>query len=86
MSITPNALLLVDMNASCSGRPFARAPEANQTIFVTAVPVPCGFTRSGLPVGLQLIAPAFQEPLTLQIAHAYELTARRRELRPVVGI
>jgi aspartyl-tRNA(Asn)/glutamyl-tRNA(Gln) amidotransferase subunit A len=34
--------------------------------------VPCGFTGSGLPIGLQLIGQPFQEANLLAIAHAYE--------------
>ena len=37
-----------------------------------AISVPCGFTREGLPVGLQLIGRAFDEATLLRIAHAYE--------------
>jgi len=36
------------------------------------VSVPCGFTRGGLPIGLQLIGQPFQEAELLAIAHAYE--------------
>jgi aspartyl-tRNA(Asn)/glutamyl-tRNA(Gln) amidotransferase subunit A len=34
--------------------------------------VPCGFTAAGLPIGLQLLGPAFGEEKILQAAHAYE--------------
>jgi aspartyl-tRNA(Asn)/glutamyl-tRNA(Gln) amidotransferase subunit A len=34
--------------------------------------VPCGFTTSGLPIGLQLIGQPFKEAELLAIAHAYE--------------
>jgi aspartyl-tRNA(Asn)/glutamyl-tRNA(Gln) amidotransferase subunit A len=34
--------------------------------------VPCGFTRSGLPIGLQLIGQPFKEAELLAIAHTYE--------------
>jgi len=37
-----------------------------------AISVPCGFTRSGLPVGLQLIGRPFQESNLLALAHTYE--------------
>jgi aspartyl-tRNA(Asn)/glutamyl-tRNA(Gln) amidotransferase subunit A len=37
-----------------------------------AISVSCGFTRDGLPIGLQLIGPAWREERLLQIAHAYE--------------
>ena len=36
------------------------------------ISVPCGFTRAGLPVGLQVIGQPFQEAGLLAIAHAYE--------------
>ena len=36
------------------------------------ISVPCGFTQSGLPVGMQLIGQAFEESKLLNIAHAYD--------------
>jgi aspartyl-tRNA(Asn)/glutamyl-tRNA(Gln) amidotransferase subunit A len=39
---------------------------------VPAISVPCGFTPSGLPVGLQLIGAVTDEHLLLQIAAAFE--------------
>jgi aspartyl-tRNA(Asn)/glutamyl-tRNA(Gln) amidotransferase subunit A len=36
------------------------------------VSVPCGFTNSGLPIGLQLIGQPFREADLLAIAHAYD--------------
>src|SRR2546428_13755728 len=37
-----------------------------------AIAVPCGFTRSGLPISVQLIARRFGEGTLLRAAHAYE--------------
>ena len=37
-----------------------------------AMSVPCGFTRDGMPIGLQLIGRAFDETTILRIAFAYE--------------
>lgn len=37
-----------------------------------AISMPCGFTRDGLPIGLQFIGRAFDEATLLRIAHAYE--------------
>jgi len=37
-----------------------------------AISVPCGFTRSNLPIGVQLIGQPFQEANLLAIAQAYE--------------
>jgi aspartyl-tRNA(Asn)/glutamyl-tRNA(Gln) amidotransferase subunit A len=36
------------------------------------ISVPCGFTKSNLPIGLQLIGQPFKEAELLAIAHAYE--------------
>jgi aspartyl-tRNA(Asn)/glutamyl-tRNA(Gln) amidotransferase subunit A len=36
------------------------------------ISLPSGFTKSGLPIGLQLIGQPFQEANLLAIAHAYE--------------
>ncbi len=37
-----------------------------------ALSLPCGFTKSGLPIGLQLIGQPFREADLLATAHAYE--------------
>ena len=37
-----------------------------------AISVPCGFTASGLPIGLQLSAAPFAESTIIALAHAYE--------------
>ena len=37
-----------------------------------AISVPCGFTRAGLPIGLQIIGPHWREDKVLQLAYAYE--------------
>jgi aspartyl-tRNA(Asn)/glutamyl-tRNA(Gln) amidotransferase subunit A len=39
---------------------------------VPAISIPCGFTREGLPVGLQFIGGAGNEQLLLQIARTFE--------------
>jgi aspartyl-tRNA(Asn)/glutamyl-tRNA(Gln) amidotransferase subunit A len=37
-----------------------------------AISLPCGFTQSGLPIGLQIAAPPWREDLVLRLAYAYE--------------
>jgi len=37
-----------------------------------AISVPCGFTKTGLPIGLQIAGPHWREDLVLRLAHAYE--------------
>jgi aspartyl-tRNA(Asn)/glutamyl-tRNA(Gln) amidotransferase subunit A len=42
---------------------------------VTGLPtisISCGFSSSGLPIGMQISAPPFQEGRVFQVAHAYE--------------
>jgi aspartyl-tRNA(Asn)/glutamyl-tRNA(Gln) amidotransferase subunit A len=47
-----------------------------------AISVPCGFTREGLPVGLQLIGRSFDESTLLRIAFAYEQAHEWRSRHP----
>ena len=39
---------------------------------ICGLSVPCGMTDSGLPVGLQILGPAFKEENILRVGHAYE--------------
>ncbi len=39
---------------------------------IPAISVPCGFTKHGLPIGLQLAAAPWREDVVLQAAYAYE--------------
>ena len=36
------------------------------------ISVPCGFTSSGLPIGLQIIGRPLAEEVILRVAYAYE--------------
>jgi Asp-tRNA(Asn)/Glu-tRNA(Gln) amidotransferase A subunit family amidase len=36
------------------------------------ISIPCGFTTSGLPIGLQISGPFGGEAVVLQLAYAYE--------------
>ena len=44
-----------------------------------AASIPCGFTKAGLPVGLQIVGPRFADALVLRAARAFEV-ARPIEL------
>ncbi len=50
-----------------------------------AVSVPGGFSAQGLPIGLQIAAPHFEEPALLQVAHAYEQAAGWHTRKPPLG-
>jgi aspartyl-tRNA(Asn)/glutamyl-tRNA(Gln) amidotransferase subunit A len=49
-----------------------------------AISVPCGFSKGGLPIGLQLIGRAFEEETLLRAAHAYEQSTQWHLKKPVV--
>ena len=51
-----------------------------------AMTVPTGFGAGGLPVGMQLIAKPFQEPLLFQAAHAFEKSISIRKRRPIPAL
>jgi aspartyl-tRNA(Asn)/glutamyl-tRNA(Gln) amidotransferase subunit A len=50
-----------------------------------AISIPCGFTAIGLPIGLQLIGRALEEPTILRVAHAYEQATPWHERTPSLG-
>ena len=49
---------------------------------IPAVTVPCGLTRGGLPIGLQLCGRALGEIDVLALAHAYEQATDWHVRRP----
>ena len=63
---------------------IARFTIPFNTTGLPAISVPCGFSAGGLPVGLQLVAPAFQEALLFRAAHAYEQATDWHLRRPLV--
>jgi aspartyl-tRNA(Asn)/glutamyl-tRNA(Gln) amidotransferase subunit A len=48
-----------------------------------ALSVPCGFTGTGLPVGMQIIGKPFAEPLLLGVGQAYESATSWAKLAPL---
>lgn len=61
----PNALRPAELKLLRNTRPF-------NVWGLPAVSVPCGFTKAGLPIGLQIAGPHWREDLVLRLAHAYE--------------
>lgn len=49
-----------------------------------ALSVPCGFTASGLPLGLQIMADRFREDLVFRTGHAYEQSTDWHTRRPTL--
>jgi len=49
---------------------------------IPGISLPCGYTKSGLPIGLQIQAGHFQEGKLIQAAAAYEKNAKFEKRRP----
>jgi Asp-tRNA(Asn)/Glu-tRNA(Gln) amidotransferase A subunit family amidase len=52
--------------------------QLSATTGLPAMSVPAGFTKDGLPIGMELLGDAFSEPLLLRIAFAYEKAVKPR--------
>jgi aspartyl-tRNA(Asn)/glutamyl-tRNA(Gln) amidotransferase subunit A len=51
---------------------------------IPTISVPCGFSRSGLPIGLQLSGPRLAEVRVLALGHAYEQATEWRRRHPTL--
>jgi len=49
-----------------------------------AVSIPCGFTRTELPIGIQLIGNSFEEEKIIGLAHAFEQSTSWHLKKPVL--
>jgi aspartyl-tRNA(Asn)/glutamyl-tRNA(Gln) amidotransferase subunit A len=61
----PDALRPAELRLLRNTRPF-------NVWGLPAISLPCGFTKNGLPIGLQIAGPHWREDLVLRLAHAYE--------------
>ena len=50
-----------------------------------AISLPCGFTAAGLPLGLQISGPPWQEARVLQLAYAYEQATDWHKRQPPIN-
>jgi aspartyl-tRNA(Asn)/glutamyl-tRNA(Gln) amidotransferase subunit A len=49
-----------------------------------SISIPCGFSRGGLPIGLEISGPRLGEPLVLALAHTYEQATEWHHRRPPI--
>ena len=69
----PEAIRDAQNPAEASGaEPSVRNTYPFNLYGIPTISVPCGFSRSGLPIGLQISGRAFGEVDVLTLAHAYE--------------
>ena len=52
---------------------------------VPAISIPCGFDEGGLPIGLQILAPVFEEAKLLRAAHMFEKQTDWHKKQPELG-
>src|SRR3989442_2599347 len=48
---------------------------------IPGISVPCGETKENLPIGRQILGKHFDEATILRVAHAYEISRRKSEVR-----
>ncbi len=51
---------------------------------IPAISLPCGLSRKGLPIGMQILGRHFEEGVVLRAARAYELATDWHKKRPLV--
>lgn len=49
---------------------------------IPAISLPCGFTKKGLPVGLQIFAKPFDEETLFRVAYSYEQNTEWHKMKP----
>jgi aspartyl-tRNA(Asn)/glutamyl-tRNA(Gln) amidotransferase subunit A len=63
-------------------------PPSNTSPFnhfgTPALTVPCGFSKDGLPIGLEIVGPAFGEPVVFAVGYAYQQAAEFHRKLPAV--
>ena len=63
---------------------FVRCTGPFNASGLPALSLPCGFTRAGLPIGLQLVGRPFDEATVLRAGHAYEQASDWHLRRPAL--
>jgi aspartyl-tRNA(Asn)/glutamyl-tRNA(Gln) amidotransferase subunit A len=77
----PEAAGADTIDATAAIVPFTHATSLGR---VPALSLPCGFTRDGLPVGLQLCASWWRDDLLLAVGRAYQRETDWHRRRPVI--
>jgi aspartyl-tRNA(Asn)/glutamyl-tRNA(Gln) amidotransferase subunit A len=65
--------------------PLLRNTQPFDIFGLPAISIPCGFTREGLPIGLQIAGPRFAESRVLALAHAYQQATDWHTRRPAIS-
>jgi aspartyl-tRNA(Asn)/glutamyl-tRNA(Gln) amidotransferase subunit A len=79
----------VDASIKREETDVARNPELENTQAFNAygiptISVPCGFTSTGMPVGMMIAGPRFSEGRVLALAHAFEQATEHHKRKPPI--
>jgi aspartyl-tRNA(Asn)/glutamyl-tRNA(Gln) amidotransferase subunit A len=88
--VAPTNMVLPKSIAEIVANPAAQGSLIRNTLpfnvfGIPAISVPCGFTRAGLPIGLQIIGPRLGEARVLALAHAYEQATEWHRREPPIA-
>jgi aspartyl-tRNA(Asn)/glutamyl-tRNA(Gln) amidotransferase subunit A len=61
-----------NMSPDPAGELWLRNTRPFNAYGLPTISIPCGFTKTGLPIGLQITGPRFGEGIVLRFAHAFE--------------
>lgn len=64
------------------GEMMDRLLEPSAIAGLPGISIPCGFTKKGLPVGMQIIGPQFAESLILNVAYQFEQNTSWHKEKP----
>ena len=88
--VTPTTMALPGKVADAlaeapSDIPLIRNTVPFNALGIPTISVPCGFSRSGLPIGLQITGPRLGEARVFALAHAYQQATEWHRREPVLG-
>jgi aspartyl-tRNA(Asn)/glutamyl-tRNA(Gln) amidotransferase subunit A len=70
------------MSPDPAGELWLRNTRPFNAYALPAISIPCGFTRTGLPIGLQIAGPRFGEARLLSFAFAFEQATQWHQRTP----
>jgi aspartyl-tRNA(Asn)/glutamyl-tRNA(Gln) amidotransferase subunit A len=73
------------MAPSLAGEVWLRNTRPFNCYGLPTISIPCGFTDSGLPIGLQIAGPRFAEGRVLAFAHAFEQATAWHQRTPTLA-
>ena len=72
----------INPEQASGGEPALRNTFAFNIFGIPTISVPCGFSRAGLPIGIQISGPRLGEIPVLALAHAYEQATEWHRTEP----